>query len=141
HQEAFDILTTNRDVLDDLVRALFERETLDRQEVAEVFKPLRLWPKRPPWTGSDSRVPSALPPVTPPPPAVNGRGHTNGQLPPGDGQLPPGGEEGVPAGGVPLPPGHTGIPPQLPGDSAGGTHPPAGPGITDIPPQRGPDFR
>src|SRR6185369_8153789 len=40
HQEAFDILTENRDVLDDLVRALFERETLDRQEVAEVFKPL-----------------------------------------------------------------------------------------------------
>ena len=30
HQEAFDILTENRDVLDDLVRALFEKETLDR---------------------------------------------------------------------------------------------------------------
>jgi len=134
HQEAFDILTANRDVLDDLVRALFEKETLDRQEVAEVFKPLRLWPKRPPWTGSDSRVPSQLPPVTPPPPSVTTNGHVNGQLPPG-------GEEGVPAGGVPLPPGHTGIPPQLPGDSAGGGSSPAGPGITDVPPQRGPDFR
>ena len=121
-------------MLDDLVRALFEKETLDRQEVAEVFKPLRLWPKRPPWTGSDSRIPSHLPPVTPPPPAVNGNGHVNGQLPPG-------GEEGVPAGGVPLPPGHSGIPPQLPGDSAGGGNPPSGPGVTDIPPQRGPDFR
>ena len=41
HQEAFDILTENRDVLDDLVRALFEQETLDRAEVAEVFQPLR----------------------------------------------------------------------------------------------------
>ena len=30
HQEAFDILNENRDVLDALVRALFERETLDR---------------------------------------------------------------------------------------------------------------
>ena len=68
HQEAFDILTENRDVLDDLVRALFERETLDRAAVAEVFQPLRLWPKRPAWTGSDSRVPSSIPPVTPPPP-------------------------------------------------------------------------
>ena len=46
HQEAFDILTANRDVLDDLVRALFEKETLDRAEVAAVFQPLRLWPKR-----------------------------------------------------------------------------------------------
>ncbi len=36
HQEAFDILSTNRDVLDDLVRALFEKETLDRAAVAEV---------------------------------------------------------------------------------------------------------
>ena len=61
HQEAFDILTANREVLDDLVRALFEKETLDREEVAEVFQPLKLWPKRPAWTGSDSRVPSADP--------------------------------------------------------------------------------
>ena len=66
HQEAFDILTENRDVLDDLVRALFERESLDREEVAAVFQPLRLWPKRPAWTGSDERVPSMIPPVTPP---------------------------------------------------------------------------
>ena len=61
HQEAFDILTENRDVLDDLVRALFEKESLDREEVAAVFQPLRLWPKRPAWTGSDARVPSAHP--------------------------------------------------------------------------------
>ena len=73
HQEAFDILTENRDVLDDLVRALFEKETLDREEVAAVFQPLKLWPKRPAWTGSDDRVPSAIPPVTPPPPTVNGQ--------------------------------------------------------------------
>ena len=58
HQEAFDILNENRDVLDDLVRALFEKETLDRDQVAAVFQPLRLWPKRPAWTGSDERIPS-----------------------------------------------------------------------------------
>ena len=40
HQEAFDILTANREVLDDLVRALFEKETLNREEVAAVFQPL-----------------------------------------------------------------------------------------------------
>ena len=59
HQEAFDILNENRDVLDSLVRALFERETLDQAAVAEVFQPLRLRPKRPAGTGSDSRTPPA----------------------------------------------------------------------------------
>ena len=34
HQEAFDILEENRDVLDSLVLALMERETLDKAEVA-----------------------------------------------------------------------------------------------------------
>ena len=132
HQEAFDILTENRDVLDDLVRALFERETLDREEVAEVFKPLRLWPKRPAWTGSDERVPSSLPPVTPPPPAVNGQNGVNGHAP--NGQLPPG--DHVPAGGVPLPPGQPGVPPQLPGGAGEPVY--GDPG--SLPP-RGPDFR
>jgi cell division protease FtsH len=121
HQEAFDILTANREVLDDLVRALFEKETLNREEVAAVFQPLKLWPKRPAWTGSDDRVPSAIPPVTPPPPSVNGQnGYGNGQIPPGHG-------DEVPAGGVPLPPGQPAAPPQLPG-----------PGNE---PLRGPDFR
>ncbi|HEY5820936.1 MAG TPA: ATP-dependent zinc metalloprotease FtsH [Propionibacteriaceae bacterium] len=143
HQEAFDILTANRDVLDDLVRALFEKETLDRQEVAEVFQPLRLWPKRPAWTGSDARIPSSLPPVMPPPPTVgqngyNANGNGNGHGP--NGQLPPS-LEGVPAGGAQLPPGHSSAGSQLPGEpGSGGTHPPQGPGVTDQP-QRGPDFR
>ena len=97
HQEAFDILNENRDVLDDLVRALFERETLDREEVAGVFQPLRLWPKRPAWTGSDERVPSAIPPVTPPPPSINGQAG-NGQAGSGQGS----GHE-IPAGSAPQP--------------------------------------
>src|SRR3712207_6071436 len=141
HQEAFDILNANRDVLDDLVRALFERETLDREEVATVFQPLKLWPKRPPWTGSDARVPSPIPPVMPPP-AVNGHG-PNGALPPsnGNGHGHPGAE--LPPGGAPLPPGHTHVPPTLPGQPEGaGTRPPHGPGIGgDTQPPRGPDFR
>jgi cell division protease FtsH len=63
HQEAFDILEENRDVLDALVIALMEKETLDKAEVAEVFVPLRRRPVRPAWTGSDTRVPSTIPPV------------------------------------------------------------------------------
>ncbi len=160
HQEAFDILTENRDVLDSLVRALFERETLDRAEVAEVFQPLRLWPKRPAWTGSDTRIPSSIPPVTPPPPSLNGNGHRNGhQYGNGHSPLPPGAEN--PPGGVAVPPGHTPAYPSPPGQPEAGSgpwgqQPPAGPagqapGGTGTPgpqpgpgqnwPPTGPDYR
>jgi len=63
HQEAFDILEENRDVLDALVLALVDRETLDKEEVAEVFEPLRRRQERPAWTGSPDRRPSEIPPI------------------------------------------------------------------------------
>ncbi|WP_084596612.1 ATP-dependent zinc metalloprotease FtsH [Nocardioides aequoreus] len=63
HQEAFDILEENRDVLDALVLALMEKETLDKEQIAEVFEPLRRRPVRPAWTGSPTRNPSDIPPV------------------------------------------------------------------------------
>jgi cell division protease FtsH len=72
HQEAFDILNDNRDVLDDLVLALLEKETLDKAEVAQVFLPLRQRKPRPAWTGSPTRVPSSVPPVDSPIGSVNG---------------------------------------------------------------------
>jgi len=67
HQEAFDTLVKNRDVLDELVRQLFAKETLNRHEVAEIFIPLRRRDKRAAWTGSDLRVPSEEPPIEIPP--------------------------------------------------------------------------
>ena len=63
HQEAFDTLEKNRDVLDSLVLQLLDKETLDKAEIAEIFIPLRLHPDRPAWTGSDARIPSTIPPV------------------------------------------------------------------------------
>lgn len=63
HQEAFDILEENRDVLDALVLELLDKETLDKDQVAGIFEPLRRRPRRPAWTGSPDRVPSAIPPV------------------------------------------------------------------------------
>ena len=97
HQEAFEILNENRDVLDDLVRALFEKETLDRQQVAAVFQPLRLWPKRPAWTGSDERIPS-IHPAGNATAAVDQRSdRANGQA--GSGQTPDSGHQ-IPAGGA-----------------------------------------
>ena len=66
HQEAFDILVDNRDVLDRLVEELLEKETLDKKQVAEIFSALRRREVRPAWTGSDQRVPSDQPPVAVP---------------------------------------------------------------------------
>ena len=63
HQEAFDILEENRDVLDALVLELMDKETLDKAAVARVFEPLRRRSNRPAWTGSDTRHPSVIPPI------------------------------------------------------------------------------
>src|SRR5690349_8856986 len=63
HQEAFEILEENRDVLDALVLELFDKETLDKEQVARIFEHLRRRPERPAWTGSEQRHPSAIPPV------------------------------------------------------------------------------
>ncbi|MDP9445109.1 MAG: ATP-dependent zinc metalloprotease FtsH, partial [Actinomycetota bacterium] len=73
HQEAFDILTENREVLDNLVLSLLEKETLDKDEVAAIFAPLRRRKPRPAWTGSPTRRPSTIPPVDAPPGSVNGK--------------------------------------------------------------------
>jgi len=63
HNEAWQILVDNRDVLDNLVLELLEKETLNKAEVAEVFMDLRRRPQRPAWTGSQVRIPSNRPPV------------------------------------------------------------------------------
>jgi cell division protease FtsH len=63
HQEAFDVLVANRDILDDLVNELLEKETLNKEEIEAVFKKVKKVRKRAPWTGSKLRVPSNLPPV------------------------------------------------------------------------------
>ncbi len=63
HHEAYEILTENRTVLDALVVALMEKETLDKAEVAKIFEPLIRREHRAAWTGSDKRIPSNLPPV------------------------------------------------------------------------------
>jgi cell division protease FtsH len=63
HQEAFDVLVANREVLDELVNELLEKETLNKEEIEKVFKKVKKVKKRAPWTGSKLRVPSSVPPV------------------------------------------------------------------------------
>lgn len=63
HQEAFDILDENRAILDEMVLQLLERETLNKEEIAEIFAHVKARPNRPAWTGSPTRKPSELPPI------------------------------------------------------------------------------
>ena len=63
HQEAYDILEANRTILDEMVIKLLEIETLNKEEIAQIFAKVRSWPNRPAWTGSETRTPSATPPV------------------------------------------------------------------------------
>jgi cell division protease FtsH len=80
HMEAYEILVENRDVLDRLVLALLEKETLDQEEVAEIFTDVRKRPVRPKWTGSSQRLPAAGPVVyVRPEVPVAANGHANGQ--------------------------------------------------------------
>jgi cell division protease FtsH len=123
HQEAFDILEENRDVLDALVLELLDKETLDKAEVATIFEPLRRRPERPAWTGSPTRVPSTLPPVEIPEEirnraAVNGNGR-NGAEPEDEQEsagavLTPPGPGGDVYGGPPVAPPSTPTPPSPP---------------------------
>jgi len=63
HQEAFDILVENRDILDQLVVELLDKETLDKEQVAQIFANVRKRERRPAWTGSATRKPSDRGPV------------------------------------------------------------------------------
>ena len=63
HQEAYEILVANRTILDAMVVQLLERETLNKEEIAVIFKKVKSVSKRPAWTGSSLRIPSSQPPV------------------------------------------------------------------------------
>ena len=59
-REAWEILTTNRAVLDTLAARLLEEETLDEAQLAEIFKDVVKAPKRPVWNyQSDAAAPGA----------------------------------------------------------------------------------
>ncbi len=63
HDEAYAILTENRDVLDRLALELLERETLNQQEIAEIFHDIRKRDFREIWLSKESRPVQSIPPV------------------------------------------------------------------------------
>jgi len=63
HNEAYEVISANRDILDRLARELLEKETLDHNQIAEIFADVRKLPERPQWLSSEDRPVSLVPPI------------------------------------------------------------------------------
>ncbi|MFD1722287.1 ATP-dependent zinc metalloprotease FtsH [Amnibacterium endophyticum] len=90
HDEAYQLLIENRAVLDRLATALLEKETLDQNELVDIFADVKKLPPRPQWLSSDRRPVSDLPAVQVPRPkapidsgAVDGGVDSDGGTAPG----------------------------------------------------------
>ncbi|WP_433464937.1 ATP-dependent zinc metalloprotease FtsH [Spirillospora sp. CA-142024] len=66
HDTAWEILVEYRDVLDELVVNLMEKETLSKDMVLEIFAPIQKRPHQNSYTGYGKRLPSDRPPVLSP---------------------------------------------------------------------------
>ncbi|MBT1163287.1 ATP-dependent zinc metalloprotease FtsH [Bifidobacterium felsineum] len=63
HTEAWNIINDNREILDELVRQLLVKETLDEKELAQIFAPIKKAPEREVWLSNERRPDSDKPPV------------------------------------------------------------------------------
>ena len=80
HDEAWTVLNENRDILDDLAQQLLEKETLDQDELKEIFAGVKHLPERPQWLSSDKRPVSSRPPIVMPERAPIDAGATDGGI-------------------------------------------------------------
>jgi cell division protease FtsH len=78
HDEAWEVLTQYRDVLDDLVLRLLDKETLNQHELAEVFAPVVKRDARDVWLSSEQRTVHTRGPVMTP---AESNGHVDGVVP------------------------------------------------------------
>src|SRR5471032_1507361 len=78
HTEAWTVINDNRDILDHLATELLEKETLDHEELAEIFKNVKKLPERPLWLSSKERPLSNLPAVKVPSKAPIDQGVVDG---------------------------------------------------------------
>ena len=63
HNDAYKALTANRKILDALAKELMERETLNQEEIAVLFKNIKKLPKRKQWLSSKLRPVSKQGPI------------------------------------------------------------------------------
>ncbi|MGH4008485.1 MAG: ATP-dependent zinc metalloprotease FtsH, partial [Pseudonocardiaceae bacterium] len=129
HTEAWEILNTYRDVLDELVVELLDRETLHRKDLERVFGRVEKRPRITAFNDFGGRTPSDKPPIKtagelakergePWPPAQTEPQPTPVGVVPGAGDLP-----GGPPHSPPGHPGPNGAGPQSPGQQGAGGHP------------------
>ncbi|MCV2489723.1 ATP-dependent zinc metalloprotease FtsH [Geodermatophilus sp. YIM 151500] len=78
HDEAWEILVEYRDVLDQLVLELIEKETLSKEDMARICTGVRKRPSLAPYNGFGKRTPSDRPPVLTPAEQA-GNGAANGR--------------------------------------------------------------
>jgi cell division protease FtsH len=90
HDEAWEVLVEYRDVLDNLVLHLLDKETVGRKEVLEIFASVQKRPVRGSYTGYGKRLPSDRPPVLSPKELALAA--ANGGTPNGDLALPANGQ-------------------------------------------------
>jgi cell division protease FtsH len=117
HTEAWEILNTYRDVLDDLVFELLEKETLTRIDLERIFDRVEKRPRITAFNDFGDRTPSDKPPIKTPAERARERGepwppHTEPVREPAPVGSYPGGANGVPTPGPnggpvpnPVPPG------------------------------------
>jgi cell division protease FtsH len=86
HDEAWEILVQYREVLDDLVLQLMDKETLTRNEVLQIFAPIQKRASRGSYTGYGKRLPSDRPPVLTPKEMALAAGHVSDLPAVGNGQ-------------------------------------------------------
>ncbi|HEY0640207.1 MAG TPA: ATP-dependent zinc metalloprotease FtsH, partial [Pseudonocardiaceae bacterium] len=107
HTEAWDILQTYRDVLDDLVAELVEKETLQRKDLVRIFDAVEKRPRITAFNDFGGRTPSDKPPIKTPGELARERGEP---WPPIQEEPEPTPVGAVPGGGLPQAPGGVGGP-------------------------------
>ncbi len=126
HTEAWEILNTYRDVLDELVVELLERETLHRKDLERVFDRVEKRPRITAFNDFGGRTPSDKPPIKTAGELAKERGEPWPPVQPEPQPTPVGvlpGAGDLPGGPPHAPPGHpgpNGAGPQSPGHQAGG---------------------
>ena len=111
HTEAWDILNSYRDVLDDLVVELLERETLHRKDLERVFTRVRKRPRITAFNDFGGRTPSDKPPIKTVGELAKERGEPWPPIKPERDPTPVGvapGADDLPGGPPHVPPGHPG---------------------------------
>jgi cell division protease FtsH len=75
HDEAYKAINLNRKVLDAMAKELMEKETLNPDDIAKLFKSVKKIPKRKPWLSKTSRPSSKKGPI-----AIPSKGSTTAKV-------------------------------------------------------------